>query len=104
MFINPELKVTDFTKRNFYESCESVRGYYAEVPRYDEILLNGYNENGEKVELKLNGWNARIAQHEMDHLDGQIYVDVMNRKTLSCSCWEAVNVKEGRVAIPFCPK
>lgn len=104
MLINPEIKVTNFTKRNFYESCESVRGYYAEVPRFEEILLNGYNEEGKKVELKLNGWNARIAQHEIDHLEGQIYTDVMNRKTLSCSCWQAVNSKEGRVYIPFTPK
>uniref|UniRef100_A0A1A9VTU1 Peptide deformylase n=1 Tax=Glossina austeni TaxID=7395 RepID=A0A1A9VTU1_GLOAU len=46
-------------------------------------------------------WNARLAQHEMDHLDGKLYIDHMDPSTFHCTCWEVVNRKAGRVEIPF---
>ncbi|XP_065091969.1 peptide deformylase, mitochondrial-like [Ochlerotatus camptorhynchus] len=101
VFINPELKVTNYEKRSFPESCASVKGYSGEVPRFAEILLSGFDEKGRNRELTLKGWNARIAQHEMDHLNGIIYTDVMKRETFSCTCWHAVNVNRGRVRISF---
>lgn len=78
-----------------------MKGYSAEVPRYSEILLSGFDENGRNRELALKGWNARIAQHEMDHLNGVIYTDVMKKDTFACTCWQAVNAKRGRVSIYF---
>ncbi|XP_058830957.1 peptide deformylase, mitochondrial-like [Topomyia yanbarensis] len=101
VFINPELKVTNFEKKVFPEACQSVRGYSGEVSRYSEILLRGLDENGVSKELTLKGWNARIAQHEMDHLNGIIYTDIMNRQTFACTCWQAVNAHRGRVRIGF---
>ncbi|XP_058460258.1 peptide deformylase, mitochondrial-like isoform X2 [Malaya genurostris] len=101
VFINPELKVTNFEKKIFPEACQSVRGYSAEVPRYSGVLLRGLDENGFQKELSLKGWNARIAQHEMNHLNGIIYTDIMNRKTFTCTCWQAVNANRGRVSIGF---
>lgn len=79
----------------------SVRGYSAEVERYDRVTITGIGKLGTAVELELSGWNARIAQHEMDHLDGKLYIDHMDRKTFICTCWEAVNTKSGRIEIPF---
>lgn len=102
--INPELTVTDYTKKTFVEACASVRGYSAEVPRYDGVTLTGLNRDGKQHQLQLKGWNARIAQHEMDHLNGIVFTDIMNRQSFSCSCWHMVNVKEGRLNIPFGPK
>lgn len=101
VLINPKLTVTNYTKVNFVESCESVRGYSAEVARFDEISICGSDTDGRLQELKLRGWNARIAQHEMDHLNGIIYTDIMNQRTFGCSCWQAVNALEGRVYIDF---
>lgn len=83
------------------ESCESVRGYFAEVPRSEAVTIRGYDRSGKILELHLKGWNARIAQHEMDHLNGIIYTDIMQPKSLACSCWQAVNAREGRVYIKF---
>ncbi len=102
--INPVLTVTDYSKKSFEEACGSICGYTAEVPRYSAVTLTGLNRDGEKLELQLKGWNARIAQHEVDHLNGIVFTDIMNRKTLSCSCWHTVNVKEGRVTMSFGPK
>lgn len=93
--------MTSFTKVTFEEACASVRGYSAEVPRYDEVTVRGVDTDGRQQELRLSGWNARIAQHEMDHLNGVLYTDVMDAKTFSCSCWQAVNACEGRVYIDF---
>lgn len=102
--INPELTVTNYNKKTFVEACGSVRGYSAEVPRYEAVTLAGLNREGKPHQLQLKGWNARIAQHEMDHLNGIVFTDIMNRQTFSCSCWHMVNVKEGRLNIPFGPK
>lgn len=88
----------------FHEGCASVCGYTAEVPRYEEVLLTGYNEKADAVELKLKGWTARIAQHEVDHLNGKVFIDIMNRKSFTCSTWEAINAYGGKLYIPFYPK
>lgn len=104
VMINPELTVTDYNKKVFVEACPSVRGYSAEVARYSGVTLTGLNRAGKQHQLKLTGWNARIAQHEMDHLNGIVYTDIMNRQSFSCSCWHMVNVKEGQLSIPFGPK
>lgn len=78
-------------------------GYTGEVKRYEEVLLSGLNEKGQPKELHLKGWNARIAQHEVDHLNGQVYVDIMEPKSFSCVAWESVNRNAGQISIPFYP-
>jgi len=101
IFINPKLTITSYNKKTFSEGCESVRGYSADVARYESVTLTGFNRKGEPQELQLKGWNARIAQHEMDHLNGIVYTDIMNNKSFSCSCWHMINVKRGQLNIPF---
>lgn len=78
-------------------------GYTADVNRYEEVLLSGLNEKGDAIEMHLKGWNARIAQHEIDHLNGQMFVDIMEKKTFSCVTWQAVNCHGGQLSIPFYP-
>ncbi|XP_065156281.1 peptide deformylase, mitochondrial-like [Atheta coriaria] len=104
IFINPVVKVTDYTKILFPESCESVRGFWAEVPRYQAITLQGHNEIGKEMNMELSGWMARIVQHEMDHLNGKLYTDIMDRKTLTCGCWDIINERNGGVILPYRPK
>lgn len=101
VLINPKLTVTNYTKHKHPEGCMSVRGFSADVERYEGVKISGVNRQGAHTELVLSGWNARIAQHEMDHLDGKLYTDHMDRSTFTCTCWEAVNTKSGRVEIPF---
>lgn len=102
--INPVIKVTNYQKKVFPEGCASICGYNGDVPRYQEILLSGFDENGNPFEMALKGWNARIAQHELDHLNGQLYVDIMKSKSFTCTTWEEVNKHEGQMFIPFYPK
>ena len=95
--------MTNFNKKTFVEACESVRGYSAEVTRYEEVSVKGFDANGKEQELQLQGWAARVAQHEMDHINGIVYTDVMNKQTFTCTCWQAVNSREGRIYIKFDP-
>ncbi|KAF5294673.1 hypothetical protein FQA39_LY02805 [Lamprigera yunnana] len=103
VIINPELKVIDYTKIVHSEGCQSVIGFMADVPRFQKVEVKGFNENGENITLNFKGWLARIAQHEMDHLIGKLYTDIMDRQTLACSCWQVINEKRGKIEIPFSP-
>lgn len=50
-----------------------------------------------------HGFEARIIQHEMDHLEGTIYIDKMEPRTLECSVWQQVNIHKGKGYIKFRP-
>ncbi|XP_068631345.1 peptide deformylase, mitochondrial-like [Battus philenor] len=104
VFVNPQLKVLDYTKVVQAEGCESVRSFSADVARYKKVEITGYDENGEAIKQAYRDWAARVAQHEMDHLDGKLYTDIMDRKSMYCVCWEEVNLSKGKVAIPFAPE
>jgi peptide deformylase len=84
IWINPSFKPVSDKKVTFFEGCLSVPGFQAKVERYEEVELRGLDENGnEKNPRQLRGWPARIVQHEIDHLDGVLYVDRMDSKTLA---------------------
>jgi peptide deformylase len=84
VWLNPSFTPMSDRKVSFFEGCLSVPGFQAKVERYEEVELRGLDENGdEKDPLQLRGWPARIVQHEIDHLDGVLYVDRMDSKTLA---------------------
>nr|NP_731495.1 uncharacterized protein Dmel_CG31373 [Drosophila melanogaster]AAN13481.1 uncharacterized protein Dmel_CG31373 [Drosophila melanogaster] len=101
VFINPELEIISSQVNKHPEGCMSVRGYSAEVERYDKVRIRGIGKLGTPSEMELEGWNARIAQHEVDHLNGTIYMDRMDLSTFNCILWEQINAAEGRSAIWF---
>lgn len=104
VFVNPEIKVLDHNKVIFEEGCASVIGFVAEVPRNYSVQVTATDIDGNKIEHIFKGWNARIAQHETDHLNGILFTDLMNRKTLRCTNWEMINRKLGRIEVPYYPK
>lgn len=95
--------MTNFETKTYVEACESVKGYSAEVSRFHEIQLTGVNVKNEPISLALKGWNSRIAQHEIDHLNGRLFTDCMKGDTFMCTFWQAVNAREGRIKMPFSP-
>jgi peptide deformylase len=74
--VNPRTVLGPETAQ-FYEGCLSVRGYGALVTRSLAAEVRGLDAGGEPLAMKLTGWPARIVQHEVDHLDGTLYVDRM---------------------------
>lgn len=62
-------------KQTYDEGCLSVPGYYETVERYDYIELEGEDVNGKTFTIKTDGLLAVCLQHEMDHLDGKLFID-----------------------------
>nr|4JE6_A Chain A, Peptide deformylase 1A, chloroplastic/mitochondrial [Arabidopsis thaliana]4JE6_B Chain B, Peptide deformylase 1A, chloroplastic/mitochondrial [Arabidopsis thaliana]4JE7_A Chain A, Peptide deformylase 1A, chloroplastic/mitochondrial [Arabidopsis thaliana]4JE7_B Chain B, Peptide deformylase 1A, chloroplastic/mitochondrial [Arabidopsis thaliana]4JE8_A Chain A, Peptide deformylase 1A, chloroplastic/mitochondrial [Arabidopsis thaliana]4JE8_B Chain B, Peptide deformylase 1A, chloroplasti len=81
VMVNPVLKERSNKKALFFEGCESVDGFRAAVERYLEVVVTGYDRQGKRIEVNASGWQARILQHECDHLDGNLYVDKMVPRT-----------------------
>jgi peptide deformylase len=77
VLVNPKLEPEGDEQVTFYEGCLSVRGYGALVPRWRAVRVSGVDAEGRPVALRLEGWPARIMQHELDHLNGTLYVDRM---------------------------
>jgi peptide deformylase len=104
VFINPEIKVVDSRRVTFEESCASIMGYAADVTRSHTVEVTAFDENGEKRTKNYSGWNARIIQHEFDHVNGVVFTDIMDKTSFRCTNWEMVNRKQGKIEIPFYPK
>lgn len=77
VLVNPKLEPEGDEQVTFYEGCLSVRGYGALVQRWRAVRISGVDAEGRPVALRLEGWPARIMQHELDHLNGTLYVDRM---------------------------
>ena len=84
VLINPTVEGTskDVTA-TFFEGCLSVRGYAALVARWKTVSVRGVDVAGKALAFEWAGWPARIAQHEMDHLEGTLYVDRMLSRSLT---------------------
>ena len=61
------------------EGCLSIPGVYGEVPRYEQITVEAQDRDGQMLKLNLSGFHARIFQHEIDHLDGILFIDRATR-------------------------
>ena len=81
VIINPVLSLGS-DPVTFFEGCLSVAGLTALVPRALNAEVRCLNHAGEEVSLRADGWYARILQHEIDHLNGRLYVDRMITRSL----------------------
>jgi peptide deformylase len=61
------------------EGCLSIPGIVGEVERAEAAIIKGFNRRGQPVKIKAKGWVARIFQHEIDHLNGVLFVDKATR-------------------------
>jgi peptide deformylase len=75
VLINPEITRSSREKISGIEACLSVPGFAGEVERNAEVVVKGFNVKGDPVRIKARGWLARIFQHEIDHLNGILFVD-----------------------------
>ena len=73
--INPEITRTSKDRVLGNEACLSLPGYFGEVERNERVTVKGLNRHGQDFKLKANGWLARIFQHEIDHIEGILYID-----------------------------
>lgn len=73
--VNPEIVRRAPEQVTGVEGCLSIPGFLGEVERYESITVKGLNRQGEPVRIKAGGWLARVFQHEIDHLDGTLFID-----------------------------
>ncbi len=86
---NPEIIKHSRKMLSGVEACLSIPGYYGEVDRYESVVITGLDRYGKPIRIKSKGWQARVFQHELDHLDGRLYIDIANE------VWKAEPEKEG---------
>ena len=79
--INPKITFTSETSVEFFEGCLSVPGFSAIVPRALTVRVECLDEDGTPKLVEATGWYARILQHEIDHLNGNLYIDRMRSRT-----------------------
>ena len=75
--LNPSLAVEGTEQKTEWEGCLSIEGLRGRVPRSTHVLLNGLDAEGSPLTLELQGFPAIVAQHELDHLNGLVYLDRM---------------------------
>ncbi|MFG2515839.1 peptide deformylase [Streptomyces sp. NPDC048584] len=85
VLVNPAYEAVGAARTGFFEGCLSVPGYQAVVARAVSVRVRGQDEGGREVDEVFGGWPARIVQHEVDHLDGTLYLDRAELRSLSSS-------------------
>lgn len=78
---NPEITGHGDEQVEFFEGCLSLAGFTALVPRFRQVSVRCLDENAEPKLIEASGWYARILQHEIDHLNGAVYIDRMHTRT-----------------------
>lgn len=73
--VNPKIAWRSREKVDGIEGCLSLPGIVGEVERHQEVRVRGQDRQGKKVNLRFEGWMARIFQHEIDHLKGVLFTD-----------------------------
>ncbi|MGW6547669.1 peptide deformylase [Streptomyces massasporeus] len=106
VLVNPAYEPVGDTRAAFFEGCLSVPGWQAVVARPAEVRLTGQDEHGKTLDEVFAGWPARIVQHETDHLDGVLYLDRAEPRSLSSNLamaerWAQPTPQEAARALGF---
>lgn len=73
VLVNPEIEPLGDERESGWEGCLSVPGMRGLVPRYARLRYRGFDELGQRIDRTVDGFHARVVQHECDHLDGILY-------------------------------
>ncbi len=84
VLINPRIVGHSMARKSDYEGCLSLPGLHAEVSRYERVIVRALDRNERPLEITADGLLSVVLQHEIDHLDGILYVD---RARLSTLAW-----------------
>lgn len=84
VLVNPVVRpLADSGTVSFYEGCLSVPGLTGVIARHRAVHVTALDERGQPVDRVFSGWQARIVQHETDHLAGRLYLDRVETRSLS---------------------
>jgi peptide deformylase len=107
--INPVLEIIGEEKAEFFEGCLSLSGFSALVPRARIVRVTCLDERGQEKLIEASGWYARILQHEIDHLNGTLYIDRMRARSFTsmenlAEFWKGRAVSEIKKALSVEPE
>lgn len=94
--LNPEIVKASREVEDGIEGCLSIPGYVGEVERSVEVLVRGMDIQGKKFRLRPKGYLARVFQHEIDHIEGVLYID---RLTEPDRIWDVPPGQEEQVEL-----
>lgn len=97
IFANPKIIKRSRETVEDVEGCLSIPGLSGMVERHQEIVVTGQDRNGAPQRVKAKGWLARVFQHEIDHLDGRLFIDIATR------IWEDQPPEEDNPSEPSAP-
>jgi peptide deformylase len=89
---NPEITSKSDVIVSGIEGCLSVPNLYGRVKRVQTITVEGQNQRGDDIRIEASGWLARIFQHEIDHLNGVLFVDIADQLYQPDELTDAVEV------------
>lgn len=75
VLINPEITKYEGEIKEDYEGCLSIKDVYGKIPRHTKVRIKAKDEDGKPVNMKVEGFAARIMQHEIDHTKGKVIID-----------------------------
>jgi len=94
IMLNPEIAEKSGEEESMDEGCLSVPGVEAPVSRSKEVVVRGKNLDGEEVELEKEGLPARVFQHEVDHVNGTLFIDRLSEAERSLTLREYRKAQE----------
>ena len=98
-FVNPIIKKKDESKSTYEEGCLSVPDQFAEIDRPSKCEVEYLDFNGEKKVLKAEGLLATCIQHEMDHLEGILFIDYLSKLKKSMIIKKLSKNKSSRIVV-----
>jgi peptide deformylase len=106
VIVNPKITLLGPAEVEFFEGCLSLTAFTAVVPRARQVKVECLDHNGKAKVIEASGWYARILQHEIDHLQGTIYIDRMYTRTFMGMenynrYWKDKSISEIRKSIVF---
>jgi|TARA_B100001057_G_C22407169_1_gene778239 peptide deformylase len=98
-FVNPVIKNKDKAKSTYEEGCLSVPNQFAEIDRPKKCEVEYLDYNGEKKILKAEGLLATCIQHEMDHLEGVLFIDYLSKLKKTMIIKKLSKIKSTRIVV-----
>ena len=104
VIINPTISISGDSSAEFFEGCLSLAGFAGMVRRSLKITVECLNERAEPTTIQADGWYARILQHEIDHLNGTLYIDRMETRSFATTenmnrFWQGQTIDQIRTAL-----
>ncbi len=106
VIVNPKISLQGPADIEFFEGCLSLASFTAVVPRAHSVKVECLDHHGKSKVIEASGWYARILQHEIDHLQGTIYIDHMYARTFMSTdnygrYWKDKSISEIRNVVRF---